>query len=98
MLGGNACMSDPTGVGDLTLVVEGSSGDGMWLGLPGADTVVRVRLYDLEGHPVPGAELWWMPSGTGSNVSALSARSDRDGYAIARWRIGTDARRPSRLW
>ncbi len=88
-LGG--CLSDPIGVGDLTLVVEGESADSVWVGLPGADTVVRVRLYDLEGNPVAGAELSWTPSGTGSNVSTMTARSDRQGYAIARWRIGTDA-------
>lgn len=92
MLAVAGCQADPVGVGDLTLVVEGASADSAWTAAPGADTLVRVRLYDLEGAPVAGAQVSWVPAGTGSNVSALSGVSDRQGYAVARWRIGTDAR------
>lgn len=91
LLGLAGCLADSVGVDDLTVVVEGATAEGVWVSRPGEDTLVRVRLYNLEGEPVAGARVSWIPTGTGSNVSTLSAVSDARGYAVARWRIGTDA-------
>lgn len=83
-------MSDPVGPSELRLIVLDTQ-DSVWTGRPGDDTLVRVRAFNTYGEPVANARVMWEASGTGSGVPSAAVVTDQRGFALARWRIGTDA-------
>src|SRR5438477_10329558 len=88
-----ACLGDPIGPSTLMVSIEGASADTIWVGAPGEALarLVRLRISDDGGHPIPAASVVWESDGANSHVSAAAIRSDIRGEATASWILGTNA-------
>ena len=52
---------------------------------------LRVRVLDVGGLPVGGAQVSWVPATGGGTVSASATGTSSDGYAAVAWTLGTRA-------
>src|SRR5439155_11540586 len=59
--------------------------------------VVRVRVTDDAGRPLPAARLTWEAVGRNAQVLDAAERSNSAGLATARWQLGSDASEEQRL-
>src|SRR6266550_3343456 len=94
-----ACLGDPVGPGSLTVATDGASVDTVWLGAPGEmlPNLVRLRVTDDAGRPLPAARLTWEAVGRNAQVLDAAEQSNSAGFATARWQLGSDAAEEQRL-
>src|SRR2546421_1154777 len=53
--------------------------------------LIRVRAVGSGGEPIPAAKVQWTASGAGAQINESSPQTDANGYASARWVLGTRA-------
>lgn len=81
-----------TAVAGPVAVVQAIAGDAQ-TGAAGATlgSVLTVRATDASGNPVPGAGVAWAIRTSGGSLVPLTASTDADGRAHARWTLGAAA-------
>ena len=67
--------------------------DSVILGHPGEalPQLVRIRAVGSGGEPILAARVQWTTSGAGAQINESSTQTDANGYAFARWVLGTRA-------
>src|SRR5436190_4134036 len=93
-----ACLGDPVGPGIMSISIDGGTADTLWNGSPGElMPIIRVRVRDEQGRPVPAAAIRWEAFGKLAALESMQTQTDAAGEATAVWRLGTDAAEQQRL-
>lgn len=85
-LGACAAETSSPAVADHFEVVRGGGQSGV-LGLP-LDSLVRVRLLDDRGRPMPRVAVAWSVASGGGTLTFVTPSTDDAGEASAQWRLG----------